>query len=754
MEKMHWEQIQSIVGTSADGKPGEKTAGAIHKWQHENGETPTGVFEGKLKEQFGQRFSMMGMKLDGLLERGEGNYDSYNAGTLGTVDGKVKKQGKHDFSSMTINEILANSDSKNGNDADRYFAVGRYQIITPTLRSAKSQLGLSGEEKLTNQLQDDIYEAFLIPAKARSYIYGSSNDIEAAQNALAAVWRCIEYGSTGQTYPDSAAKANKSSVTRAEIHAALNEARQKFISYKTAGSSKPKANEAPAASQGVTQSPVLKTVEASGLKVKDAKPDAVDQGLSATKTALPEDKFASAVAKTDSNKFDVEKALRVSKTLGYKAERWTTIQKIVKSAVTGVPDNNTVAKVYQWQMGQADLVKDGIPGPMTWAKMEALAMEVAKEAKKATPQFDIARAVSVSKKLGYAVERWESIQKTVSASVTRMPDNETAEKVYKWQSGYADLENDGIPGTKTWAKMKSLSAKPEANVPKTEAKTTAPKETPKAKVDPEKAQTTPTPVENTAAPKLEPKQGANAPGAEKDDYLGEENIVLKSPKKKAVETMQKYLNHYGFNVGTVDGGFGHKTMTQLMYYQYTRNMNKSGVIQVDGECGPATWKAFRDNKAAVYRLEDELTFDKGVKKDVSVSKINSGGKLQTQAADKFNLLFESAKKAGIHLSTNTSVRCMTRAATHSLSGKDSNGQIEFFSGHKALGTKGGYNLAAPPGRSDHQTGISVDLANSKTTTSATYKWLNENAATYGFENDGRLFPQVEYWHWTYMPLKK
>jgi LAS superfamily LD-carboxypeptidase LdcB len=55
------------------------------------------------------------------------------------------------------------------------------------------------------------------------------------------------------------------------------------------------------------------------------------------------------------------------------------------------------------------------------------------------------------------------------------------------------------------------------------------------------------------------------------------------------------------------------------------------------------------------------------------------------------------------------------------------------------------NLAARPGYSNHQGGLSVDVATNSSYSSASYRWLARNARNYGFVNDVRGEP----WHWTY-----
>ncbi len=55
------------------------------------------------------------------------------------------------------------------------------------------------------------------------------------------------------------------------------------------------------------------------------------------------------------------------------------------------------------------------------------------------------------------------------------------------------------------------------------------------------------------------------------------------------------------------------------------------------------------------------------------------------------------------------------------------------------------NLAAKPGYSHHQNGISMDVGGIGGYNTKAYNWLKANASKYGFQNDVR----GEFWHWTY-----
>lgn len=166
--------------------------------------------------------------LGNLISRGEGDYDSYNSGTKRVSGGKVGHSGKKNLAEMTLNDIIKSSETKDGNDPDRIFAAGRYQVTTPTMKEAMKKMSLTGDEKFTPDLQDRMFKEALLPDKARSFIDGKSNDMEGAQLALAKQWRAFADPSTGKTYADSGAGANKASITAAESAKALAETRAKF----------------------------------------------------------------------------------------------------------------------------------------------------------------------------------------------------------------------------------------------------------------------------------------------------------------------------------------------------------------------------------------------------------------------------------------------------------------------------------------------------------------------------------------------
>ena len=120
---------------------------------------------------------------------GEGDYNSVNRGADPRT-GKSHGSTKANLSEMTINQVLARNKKPFG-DPDRMNAVGKYQIIASTMKGLVSKMGLTGEEKLTPEMQDRLFMA-LMPNATTDYVFGRSADRNAAITGLAK-----EYASIG-----------------------------------------------------------------------------------------------------------------------------------------------------------------------------------------------------------------------------------------------------------------------------------------------------------------------------------------------------------------------------------------------------------------------------------------------------------------------------------------------------------------------------------------------------------------------------
>lgn len=104
-------------------------------------------------------------QLGSAISHGEGNYDSYNTGTINDrVIHSYLRPAKGTITNKTVGQIIQ-SHSLSARDTNRLFAVGKYQMIPGTITAAKETLGLSGNEKLDEDLQERIFREYLIPTK-------------------------------------------------------------------------------------------------------------------------------------------------------------------------------------------------------------------------------------------------------------------------------------------------------------------------------------------------------------------------------------------------------------------------------------------------------------------------------------------------------------------------------------------------------------------------------------------------------------
>lgn len=154
--------------------------------------------------------------LSDLVGRGEGGYDSVNLGQRGGY-----ASSKRDLGSMSVAEVMA------AQQRGEFNAAGKYQIIKTTLPGAVKSLGLSGNEKFDQALQDRIFNEYLIKTKQAAigdYISGKSGDLHAAVKAASSEWASLMDPDTGATHYPGVGN-NKASVSAAEVASALQSAR-------------------------------------------------------------------------------------------------------------------------------------------------------------------------------------------------------------------------------------------------------------------------------------------------------------------------------------------------------------------------------------------------------------------------------------------------------------------------------------------------------------------------------------------------
>ncbi|PRF07116.1 mannosyl-glycoprotein endo-beta-N-acetylglucosamidase [Burkholderia multivorans] len=162
-----------------------------------------------------------------LIARGEGDYNSVNRGKAGGY-----KAGTEDLENMTVAQVMA------AQRAQKFNAAGRYQIIKDTLAEAVRSMGLKGDEKFDRDMQDRIFEQYLVNNKRRAisdYLSGKSEQLGEAIYATAKEWASVavpkgmktESGRISDgtmTFYDKSGK-NKASITEAQMRLAMQNSR-------------------------------------------------------------------------------------------------------------------------------------------------------------------------------------------------------------------------------------------------------------------------------------------------------------------------------------------------------------------------------------------------------------------------------------------------------------------------------------------------------------------------------------------------
>jgi muramidase (phage lysozyme) len=192
------------------------------------------------------RSSVMGKtfsQLEALIQTGESRrhgYDDYNFSTIGHKHGYAGKA----ITDMTIAEVQAEQKKHN------YNAVGRYQIIASTLQSAIDYLHLDPSAKFDADMQDRIFETYLISNKQKEigdYIAGRHDDVWAAVYAASKEWASVAAppgyplakGGRGDGLVSyySGVQDNKASISANSMAETLEAERQSYAQQNGGGSS-------------------------------------------------------------------------------------------------------------------------------------------------------------------------------------------------------------------------------------------------------------------------------------------------------------------------------------------------------------------------------------------------------------------------------------------------------------------------------------------------------------------------------------
>jgi hypothetical protein len=171
-------------------------------------------------------------RIESLIARGEGDYNSVNYSSRGPRAGR---SGHEDLVHMTIGEIR--EQQRIGN----YNAVGRYQLIQGTLTEAVNFLNLSPNTLFSVATQDMIFQRFLIGHKRKvimDYIQGRTDNLWGAVLASAQEWASVAapqgatlyHGGVGNGLVSyySGVQGNHASITAQEMATVLQQERAQY----------------------------------------------------------------------------------------------------------------------------------------------------------------------------------------------------------------------------------------------------------------------------------------------------------------------------------------------------------------------------------------------------------------------------------------------------------------------------------------------------------------------------------------------
>lgn len=180
------------------------------------------------------------LTLGNLIQRGESGKASYNAANMGTKNNKIVAiKQKENLQDMTIGEVMTRQSIKWGssNESQKLFAVGKYQMIPDTLAEAVQTLKIGKEEKFTPELQERMFNEYLISAKrpaVAKYLNNPVDDPELLKNAIRGLSR--EFASVAD--PDKGGtvshygSGNKASISVKEISDVLRIERENNLKIK------------------------------------------------------------------------------------------------------------------------------------------------------------------------------------------------------------------------------------------------------------------------------------------------------------------------------------------------------------------------------------------------------------------------------------------------------------------------------------------------------------------------------------------
>lgn len=201
-------------------------------------------------------------------------------------------------------------------------------------------------------------------------------------------------------------------------------------------------------------------------------------------------------------------------------------------------------------------------------------------------------------------------------------------------------------------------------------------------------------------------------------------------RSSAVKSTEKMLKKLGLSTGRVDGLYTKDTERAV-----DRFRRRKGMGTFDG-VGNGTLrairKAYKKKMNPVGRGRRATGYVNGVPRRIRVVPLE-GSLVEVRTAKAYLKMKSAAARDGINLDVVSGFRTMDE-------------QRRLYNGW--INRLPGFNPAAPPGFSNHQSGIALDLntqgVSQSVGTGPVYNWLARNAGRFGF---GRI--PSEHWHWEF-----
>jgi hypothetical protein len=192
-----------------------------------------------------------------------------------------------------------------------------------------------------------------------------------------------------------------------------------------------------------------------------------------------------------------------------------------------------------------------------------------------------------------------------------------------------------------------------------------------------------------------------------------------------VRALQARLRALGFDPGPLDGLFGPRTQAAVRAFQRARG------LEVDGVVGPRTWTALGiEATGAVQPWGNHAPDSPGeMAPGASIPLVSrQGHQMHAALARDWDRMVEAAARDGVRLTITSGYRSVAH-------------QRRLW--EEALRKYGSEAAArrwvAPPGRSNHQQGKALDIANN----GGAHAWLRRNGHRFGFHQPMSWEP----WHW-------